>query len=786
MKKEQPVFVAAKPVWIAGREREMNLFAGFRVVFKAAGGKPLLLRLAGASAYRIWLNGQFLANGPARAGHGCFRFDEITLTAATAARANVLAIEVAGYNVNSYSTPGQPAFLQAEIVSGVNVVAATGVRGFDAFIIPEKVQKIQRYSYQRTFAESYRLSPGYDNWRVDSSLRIKPLRCAVQPYKKLTSRNVPLPRFELRQPARLLAGGNVKKQTLPEKPWRDRSLNISPNYAGYAIDVLEQFISDEVQTFDFVRTGNAESAFDPAVPLKLAMNGWRILDMGRNLSGMIGMHVSCTKKTRLFLIFDEILTDGDVSYSRMSSINAIPFDLAPGEYNIETFEPYTFRYLKLAALNGGATVTGPYLRELACPDVWRASFSCSDDSLNELFEAGRETFRQNAVDIFMDCPSRERAGWLCDSFFMGRVEKCLCGQSVIERNFLENFLISEQFPRLPAGMLPMCYPSDHMNGTYIPNWAMWFPVQLAEYLERTGDRALVDALKPRVTGMMEFFRKYLNSDGLLEKLESWVFIEWSEANKFVQDVNYPSNMLYAYALDKTAELYAMPQLSSQAAKIRRKIVAQSFDGEFFVDNAVRRNGKLEITGNRSETCQYYAFFFGVATPEKYPALWRKLLVDFAPDAKMTPERQAIHQSNAFIGYYLRLELLSRFGEAASVARELKLLFSGMAAATGTLWENMDSSASCNHGFASHVVQALYRDVLGCEIDWTRKLVHLRQNNSPLKWCRGSIPAGKAGSITVKWHRSNGRQIFTVETPAGFAVTASTEAREPARPDSGRF
>ena len=140
----------------------------------------------------------------------------------------------------------------------------------------------------------------------------------------------------------------------------------------------------------------------------------------------------------------------------------------------------------------------------------------------------------------MDCPSRERAGWLCDSFFTARVAMDLCGHSTIEKNFLENFLLPDKFEFLPDGMLPMCYPADHNDGVFIPNWAMWFVIELQEYLVRSGDRELVDALKPKVFALLEYFKPFQNDDGLLENLSSWVFVEWSKANGFVQDVNYPS------------------------------------------------------------------------------------------------------------------------------------------------------------------------------------------------------------------------------------------------------
>ena len=59
--------------------------------------------------------------------------------------------------------------------------------------------------------------------------------------------------------------------------------------------------------------------------------------------------------------------------------------------------------------------------------------------MDSIFNAAVETFKQNTLDIYMDCPSRERAGWLCDSFFTARAEHYLTGASTVEKNFLENF-----------------------------------------------------------------------------------------------------------------------------------------------------------------------------------------------------------------------------------------------------------------------------------------------------------------------------------------------------------
>jgi alpha-L-rhamnosidase len=369
----------------------------------------------------------------------------------------------------------------------------------------------------------------------------------------------------------------------------------------------------------------------------------------------------------------------------------------------------------------------------------------------------------------MDCPSRERAGWLCDSFFAARVAYDLCGNTTIEKSFFENFLLPERFENLPAGMLPMCYPADHYNGRFIPNWAMWFVVQLEEYLERSGDHELVKALEPKVMALLDYFQKFKNDAGLLEKLESWVFVEWSAANDFVQDVSYPSNMLYAAVLSSAGRMYGRADLIQQAERIREVIRHQSFDGEFFVDNAVRENGKLEVTNNRTEVCQYFAFFFDIATTEDYRQLWDVLRTKFGPDRTSTQAYPDVHQANSFVGNYLRLELLSRCGLCRQLKGELVDYFLYMAEKTGTLWENIDTKASCNHGFASHVAHCLYRDILGIyKVDSQYKTVELRFSDVGLQWCQGKIPT-KDGEVCLRWWKNGGEIRFQVDVPAGYKV-----------------
>lgn len=252
----------------------------------------------------------------------------------------------------------------------------------------------------------------------------------------------------------------------------------------------------------------------------------------------------------------------------------------------------------------------------------------------------------------------------------------------------------------------MCYPADHEDTYYIPNWSMWYILELRNYVNRTGDEKMREMSKDKVYGLVQFFEKYYNEDGLLENLESWVFIEWSKCNDddHVKGVNYPSNMLWAAALEAVDELYSDALLAEKAAQMKKTIREQAWNGEFFDDNSDRdENGKLVLQNHLTETCQYYAFYFGVASKETDAELFEKMLTKFGPkrdDTKVYPD---VGRSNAIVGNYLRLEILLGLGYYENVLSECRDFFLGMADLTGTLWEHAQLNASLNHGFASMAV-----------------------------------------------------------------------------------
>lgn len=187
-------------------------------------------------------------------------------------------------------------------------------------------------------------------------------------------------------------------------------------------------------------------------------------------------------------------------------------------------------------------------------------------------------------------------------------------------------------------------------------------------------------------------------------LPGWVFVEWSRANDadLVCGVNYPSNMLYSGALEAAGRLYGDQAMIDKAYALRQTVRKYGFNGQFFVDNSVRKDGKLVQTANTTEVCQYYAFFFHVADGESYPELKNIVLNGFGAHRKIKNDYPNVPFANAFIGNYMRMMILMKMGEYMQVLKDIRDYFGFMAEKTGSLWEYDTPRASCCHGFASYV------------------------------------------------------------------------------------
>ena len=79
-------------------------------------------------------------------------------------------------------------------------------------MLKHRVQKVQRYSFQRPFIEVYRLAPDYDRWLRDPAASFAGAEVAVQPKVNLLPRRAPYPDFAQRRPQSIAGAGTVERR----------------------------------------------------------------------------------------------------------------------------------------------------------------------------------------------------------------------------------------------------------------------------------------------------------------------------------------------------------------------------------------------------------------------------------------------------------------------------------------------------------------------------------------------------------------------------------------------
>lgn len=636
-----------KHIWVKTESPVCN-----KIIFRCFVDKSVNKMVLSAGAfYTVYFDGTLVSYGPERAATGYSRIREIPITKPV----SKIEVLVFDYGIPSFDKDFN-SFFGCEILNNDELIYTTD--NFKAYSSTKYLCDSIKYSFQRGFVERFNL-------------------------KNIVEKE--LETYEV-QNITLIKGVG------------DKCHYLNQNFKFKNSSIFKQF--DEVKIPQYVDL--SDNKFNIKKDLLNLLPGYRCHEyyLDSEKSGLIKLSIkSNVKDAKVFVVFDEYLDNGKWIYGRSSCNDLITIDLDEFDGSIITSSVYALKHLRILT-NKEIEITPSLI--LIQNDDFTETNKTGDQKFDLILDAARNTFMQNAVDVFTDCPGRERGGWLCDSYFIGIAEHFFTGKNDIERCFLENYVIGS-FEEVEEGMLPMLFPAQEK--LFIPNWAMWFVLELEQYYLRTNDSTLVKSAQLKIDKLIHYFEQFENEYMLLENLRGWVFVEWSSAGSedYIQGVSFATNMLYVAMLECYSRLYKDENSLKKAGKIREFINKYAFDGKLYHDNALRVNGRLEVVKEHtSETCQYYALFFKINNSLKYANFIKK---SFGPLRNENSYKE-VARSNAFIGNYLRFLWLNRQGEFNQIKKEATEYFYKMASYSGTLWEKDSPTASCNHGFASSIAPIL--------------------------------------------------------------------------------
>lgn len=634
------------------------------------------IQIVARDVYNLYINGKFICYGPARAAKGYCRIDRIDIDEFLTEDQNCVCVYVVSYHCGTLSFCLEQPLFGAEIRSDGKVIAST--YDFECFLMSDRIRKTERMSRQRGFCEIY--NDCYSRDRIDFSALKRIETVDVEP-PVFIERGVGFSKNTVQQFHKIKSGSVSCQSTAQKEKPLSGFVDFGKKFGGYCADECDVLLSQELASMKYDEEDHAEY-------------GYSVYGVPSTICGIIQIKIQSDENTPLWVIYDDLLIHGTVSFEREKIIHGLKWNLKKGLHTLNSSEVYSGKYIQVICKNP-ESVQSVSMIMIQNDDPCTVILPEMNADLLSIYNASLNTFRQNSYDIITDCPSRERAGWLCDGYFIGKAEKFFTGCNKVEKNFLENYLLYENEIFEHNGVLPMCYPSHiEDENENIPGWMLWYILELEDFFNRTGDKDFLEKHRARLNLLLDYFSEFENEYGMLENLTGWVLIEWSKASDYSDGVNIPENILYAKALQACGRILNCCDLIEKGNDIIEYIIYHCFNGTVFCDNLVRKNGNLVPTENHSEFCQICAAYFGI--------------IPFGSSFKMnvinqfqnTEYENKLDPTAMFIGKVLRMMMLFRFREYSLMLRECETTFLGMAHKTGTIWESFDENTSCNHGFGA--------------------------------------------------------------------------------------
>jgi len=767
-------FANAKPIFVQKDNREPVVSCGYRADFEALSDcRSYKLNITGRSFYRLYVNGTFVMHGPARTARGYLRVDEIELSDYIKAGKNVIAIEQISFSdpYNSYSNniTLEPGVILFEIFDeGGNSIVSSS-KDINAIRLINRHQKVERRSHCREAVEIYDIDNSYFGWRdtydFSGFVKATEIECDF----KLLPRRMFYPDMTKRGGAKLVEFGSFAYEG-------EYKLNFYEQWgADFYNNPQDHLLRDLVLTRE--HAGNAKVSYiKDGVKLISKGNSYLSYDLGESFVGFTGFKIKTDKDIIIDLVCTELTKpDGTIMYDFNTGTRLY---IKAGEYSFTRFDPCLARYFRLY-IRGEAEIeiTDLHMISYSYPDLNEGTFTCSDEDVNRLYNAARKTLILNTLDIFMDCPDRERGGWLCDSFWTARAAAVMLGDTKVEKAFIENFLLTD--PALyKYGLFPSVYPntSGHPSDE-LATWSFWLLAEIAEYVRRSGDIDMIKEHSARIDAVIDGALGLRGDSGLLENVPI-VFIDWSQSNSRpnTQPISVPCNALYAYAVREYGRVMndsARIALADEMMEtLKKAVLTVCNEKERIPDSLTFKDGAFVDNGVYTEAAHF-------------TSLWAELLgTDFYGDMKEQknsiklnvvdkmgpmPKFKAhpnIGKSGLFIGDCVRFDMLVKLGRIETMFDEIKyLFFRQLKEGPGTLWENevIEATSRC-HGFNAHVGVHLTRDILGiADVCEAEKKITIAPHPADLRWARGVVKTD-CGCLSVSFVCDNGQFELKVTAP----------------------
>lgn len=251
------------------------------------------------------------------------------------------------------------------------------------------------------------------------------------------------------------------------------------------------------------------------------LHGFRY-DFGREAVGYLKINARGNNgDTVIIRRAEELCSDGSIRWKMRCNCNYEDRFILSGKNDL--FNEYDYKAFRYTEILFGDGVEIDDVKFITRHYPFRQANFCSteNEDLKKIYSLCSDTIKYGVQENFLDCPSREKGQYLGDVSISGRAFTALTGDTSMMKKAIRSFAKSSF---ISPGLMAV---SDSSLMQEIADYSLQFPAQVNWLYSVDGDIEFMCSLESCISGLLEYFKGYMNSDCLIEGVrEKWNLVDW--------------------------------------------------------------------------------------------------------------------------------------------------------------------------------------------------------------------------------------------------------------------